>query len=154
DTVKPKLYILAIGINDYVDSGGKDPATGQIVLFPPLTASVPDAKAFAAEMKNAGAGEYGEVRVTEALDRDATVARLDEAFRKLAAGISPRDTFVLYAAAHGYSLGGNYYMIPQDYQGGTEPDKIRARAIGQDRLQDWIANRIRAKKAVILLDTC
>jgi uncharacterized caspase-like protein len=28
------------------------------------------------------------------------------------------------------------------------------RAIGQDRLQDWLANRIKAKRALILLDTC
>ena len=70
------------------------------------------------------------------------------------AGSSPRDTFVLYAAAHGYSVGGNYYMIPQDYQGGPNPAALKARAIGQERLQDWIANRIKAKKALILLDTC
>ena len=73
---------------------------------------------------------------------------------KLAGEISPRDTFVLYAAAHGYSVGGNYYMIPQDYQGGPNPEALKARAIGQERLQDWIANRIKAKKALILLDTC
>ena len=29
-----------------------------------------------------------------------------------------------------------------------------ARAIGQDKLQDWIANRIKARKVLILLDTC
>ena len=28
------------------------------------------------------------------------------------------------------------------------------RAIGQDRLQVWLANRIKAKKAIVLLDTC
>ena len=70
------------------------------------------------------------------------------------AEISPRDTFVFYAAAHGYTVGGNYYMIPQDYQGGPDPVALKARAIGQDSLQDWIANRIKAKKAIILLDTC
>ena len=31
---------------------------------------------------------------------------------------------------------------------------LRERAIGQDRLQDWVANRIKAKKALLLLDTC
>jgi hypothetical protein len=28
------------------------------------------------------------------------------------------------------------------------------RAIGQDLLQDWVANRIKAKKVILLLDTC
>ena len=50
-------------------------------IFPPLTASVPDAKAFGAEMEKAGAGQYAEVRVTLALDADATAAKLDETFR-------------------------------------------------------------------------
>jgi uncharacterized caspase-like protein len=68
--------------------------------------------------------------------------------------ISPRDTFVFYAAGHGYSLDGRYYLIPQDYQGGSNPKALASRAIGQEKLQDWIANRIKAKKAVILLDTC
>ena len=43
-------------------------------------------------------------------------------------------------------------MIPQDYQGGPNPATLKTRAIGQERLQDWIANRIKAKKAMILLD--
>jgi hypothetical protein len=59
--VKPKLHILAIGINKYVDRGGKAPATGQTLLFPPLTGSVPDAEAFTAEMKKAAksSGHWG-----------------------------------------------------------------------------------------------
>jgi len=154
NSAKPRLYILAVGINDYVDRGGVDPATGKIMLFPPLSASVPDAKAVSAEMKRAGSGQYGQVRVTLVLNDEATVAKLDETFRKLATEISPRDTFVFYAAAHGYTIDGRYYMIPQDYQGGPDPQAIKMRGIGQDRLQDWIVNRIKAKKALILLDTC
>ena len=137
-----------------MDRGGEDPVSGRTQLFPPLTASVRDAEAFGAEMEKAGAGQYAEVHVTKVLDTEASTAKLDETFRKLGSEIGPRDTFVFYAAAHGYTVGGNYYLIPQDYQGGPEPGKIKTRAIGQDRLQDWIANKIKAKKAIILLDTC
>jgi hypothetical protein len=56
--------------------------------------------------------------------------------------------------AHGYSHLGNYYMIPQDYQGGGNPVALKAHAIGQERIQEWLASRIKAKRAVILLDTC
>jgi WD40 repeat protein len=152
--VQPKLYVLAIGINDYVDQGGPEPGTGKTLAFLPLGASVPDANAFSDEIEKAGAGLYAEVNVTKVLNRDATRAKLDKTFKKLASEISPRDTFVFYAAAHGYSLGGNYYMIPQDYQGGLSPEAIKTRAISQEHMQDWIANRIKAKKAIILLDTC
>ena len=94
------------------------------------------------------------MRVRTALDAEATPAGLDRIFREMSSGIGPRDTFVFYAAAHGYSSGGHYYLIPQDYQGGPDPAALVSRAIGQERLQDWIANRIEAKKAIILLDTC
>jgi WD40 repeat protein len=154
DTVKPKLYILAIGINAYSDKGWTPPGSSSPVFFPPLSLAVADAKALAAEMQKAGAGMYSEVRVTEALDADATAAGLEQAIARVATGIAARDTFILFAAAHGISAGGRFYLIPQDYQGGDNPDSLARLAIGQDRLQDWVANRIKAKKVLILLDTC
>ena len=90
--------------------------------------------------------------VTLALDEDATRDNLSALIDKLAAEIHPRDTFILFAAAHGKSENGRYYLIPQDYQSG--PGNLAKLAIGQDDLQDWLANRIKARKALILLDTC
>ena len=139
---KPKLHVLAIGINAY--AGGA----------PNLNLAVPDAKALAEEMQKAGAGFYGEVRVRKVLDQDATLEGLGRAVQELADGISARDTFVLFAAAHGYSHNGRFYLIPHDYPGGTDEETLLNYAVGQEKLQDWIGNRIKAKKAVILLDTC
>ena len=69
----------------------------------------------------------------------------------------PRSTransFILFAAGHGTSAKCRFYLIPQDYQSGP-PGSLADAAIGQDELQDWLANRIRAKRAIILLDTC
>jgi WD40 repeat protein len=149
DAVKPQLHVLAIGINAYVDKGGN--GTGN---FPPLKLAVTDAKAFAAEMQRAGTGLYSTVDVTEVLDTEATAAGLDRIVEQLATRISPRDTFVLFAAAHGTSRDGRFYLIPQDYQGGTDPAALAEHAVDQTRLQDWVANRIKARRAIILLDTC
>ncbi|MGB8735615.1 MAG: caspase family protein [Rhodomicrobium sp.] len=155
DSVKPTLHILAIGINAYEDDGWTPPGSDQREYFPRLEQSVSDAKALAAEMRKAAAPLYGDrVQVTMALDADATAASLDKIVSRIAKDISPRDTFVFYAAGHGYSLDGRYYLIPKDYQGGGDPKALAAKAIGQEKLQDWIANRIKAKKAIILLDTC
>ena len=154
DTVKPNLHILVIGINAYVDQGWAPPGSAEKVLFPPLNLAVADAKAFAAEMHKAGAGLYREVRLTMALDADAKRANLDKMVEEVSAKIKPRDTFILFAAAHGISKNGRFYMIPQDYQGGNNPEALASRAITQEHLQDWVANRIKAKKAIILLDTC
>jgi uncharacterized caspase-like protein len=65
----------------------------------------------------------------------------------------PRDTFVLFAAAHGTSVNGHFYLIPQDYQGGLNPEALVRSAISQTQLQDWLA-RFKVKRAIILLDTC
>ena len=154
DTAKPKLHILAIGIDNYVDRGGRAPGSPETTYFAPLTQPAADARDFAAEAQKAGASLYSEVRVKTLIDEAATAAGLDAAVKEFAAGVEARDTFILYASAHGHSLNGRFYLIPQDYQGGANPRALATRAIGQERLQDWAANRIKAKKALILLDTC
>jgi hypothetical protein len=57
-------------------------------------------------MKKAGDGLYDEVRATLALDQDATRDNLARLVDQVAAQIHPRDSFILFAAAHGYSLNG------------------------------------------------
>jgi hypothetical protein len=61
--VKPKLHLLAIDINAYMCDA------------PKLDLAVPDARAFAAEMQNAGIGLYNDVRVRTVLDAEATARR-------------------------------------------------------------------------------
>jgi hypothetical protein len=152
DKVRPKLHILAIGINAYVDKGWAAPGKGPLA-FGPLGLAVKDATTFSDSMKKASAGLYEEVRVTLALDKGATRDNLHKLVGKVAAEIHPRDSFILFAAAHGTAENGQFYIIPQDYQSGP-PGTLARRAIGQDDLQDWLANRIKARKAIILLDTC
>ncbi len=139
-TVPPRLYVLVVGINDYLDASLK------------LTYAVPDAKALAAALKDAGQGHYEEVIVTHVLDGDATASKLDAAFTDLAAKVRPRDVFLFFAAGHGKTLDGRYYFIPQDLRYHTDRSLVRD-AIGQDKLQAWFA-RIQAKKAVLMFDTC
>jgi WD40 repeat protein len=153
-TKKPNLHILAIGINAYTDEGWTPPGSSQKVMFPPLNLAVADAQAFATAMRKAGTDLYGEITVTAALNADARFDNLNRLMDLISVQVEPRDTFVLYAAAHGISKNGRFYLIPQDFQGGDNPEALAQRAITQDHLQDWVANRIRAKKALILLDTC
>jgi WD40 repeat protein len=151
---KPKLFVLAVGINQYVDKGYTPPGTTDVLKFSPLSLAVGDAKSIAEDLKRAGGGQYEDVVVTLALDTDATQAGIDKAIDAIASRIHPRDTFVLFAASHGFSHDGRFYLIPQDYDGGSNPEALNKNAIGQDRIQDWIGNRIKAKKAIVLLDTC
>jgi WD40 repeat protein len=144
DKTKPKLHILAIGINKYLDKK----------FAPPLDFAEKDAKTFAASMKKAAVGLYDEdkIHVTPVLGPKATRANLNRTIDRLAVEIHPRDTFIVFASGHGVSSSGRFYLIPQNHQGGWA--SLADGAIGQDQLQDWLANRIRARKAIILLDTC
>lgn len=140
---KGRLHVLAIGIDAYDD-----------VKFQRLKLAVNDAKAIGAALKTSAGDIYdGSPRIEYALDADATPERLDHLVDHMAKDIGPRDTFVLFAAAHGTSNNGRFYLIPYGFKSNA-PGKLDDRAIGQDKLQDWIANRIKARKALILLDTC
>jgi WD40 repeat protein len=151
-TTKPKLHIFAIGINAYVDRGWTPPGASAPIHFPPLNLAVDDAKALSEALRKGGDDQYSDVHVTHVLDADATLEGLEEAINKAAVETHPRDTFVLFVAAHGISEGGRFFLIPQDFQGG--PNALVEKAVSQARLQDWIVNRIKAKRALILLDTC
>jgi uncharacterized caspase-like protein len=150
DRIKPKLHVLAVGIDKYVDRGWIE--GDRIRRFARLNLAVKDAKAFGAAMERSKGDLYDEVIVTPVLEEAATRNNLDKVIGAIGQATHRRDTFILFAAAHGASQDGRFYLIPQDYQSG--PDALRQKAIGQDQLQDWLANRIKAKKAIILLDTC
>jgi WD40 repeat protein len=144
DKTRPKLHILTIGIDTYVDGE----------FAPPLDFAEKDAETFAATMKRAAAGLYDEdkIHVTAILGPKATRANLERTVRRIADDIQPRDTFILFASGHATSSQGRFYLIPQDYRSGSA--SLADGAIGQDQLQDWLANRIRARKAIVLFDTC
>jgi hypothetical protein len=139
-TVQPRLFALVVGINAYLDAALK------------LNYAVPDARAIAAALELAGKDHYAEVNVRLALDADATVAGITRIFADLGTIVRPRDVFVFFAAAHGKTIDGRYYMLPQDINYQTEQSLVRD-GIGQDKLQAWFA-RIQAKKSVLMFDTC
>jgi len=139
---KPKFFVIAVGINNYNDR-----------IFPKLSHAVGDAKAFGAAMKEAGRSLYADVDVTYVLDGDATAAGLQKAIEGVGARMQPRDTFIFLAAAHGKSENGRFHLIPQDYRS-ADRQFITNGTIDQEQLQDWFANRIKARRGLILLDTC
>jgi len=143
-----RLFVLAVGLNDYADAKFK------------LTYAVQDAKALADALQVTGKGLYSEVNVTLVQDADARRDKIDAIFTELAGKVKPTDLFVFYIAGHGKTVDGRYYFVPQDFHfdgdrtSPAEIDKaVVAQGVGQARWQTWFA-RIAAKKSVLLFDTC
>jgi uncharacterized caspase-like protein len=139
-TGAPRLYVLAVGVNDYWDSALR------------LNFATPDAKALSDGLQKAGGKLYERVEVTTVLDADATAANLERTFAELSGKVRAQDVFVFFMSGHGKTIDGRFYFIPQDFRYAGE-SSIVSRGIGQDRLQGWFA-RIPAQKSILLFDAC
>jgi WD40 repeat protein/uncharacterized caspase-like protein len=137
---KSRLFILAVGINDYWDSRLR------------LNYSVPDAQSIAAAFGDSAKTLYDGVEVATVADADATVEGLEAAFDRLAGEIRPDDVFLFFLAGHGITADGRYHFIPYEFRYRDE-NSLSAGAIDQDRLQDWFS-RLPARRSLLLFDTC
>ena len=136
----PRLFVLAVGINDYFDGRLR------------LAYAVPDAKSLADGFKQASAGLYSDVSVTTLLDQDVTMAKLDATFADLGRKMRTSDVFVFFIAGHGKTVDGHYHFIPYDFKY-ENAESILTGGIDQDHFQAWLS-RIPARKSLMLTDTC
>jgi uncharacterized caspase-like protein/WD40 repeat protein len=137
---KPRLIVLAAGVNDYAD--------GKLQL----NLAVPDAEALADAFSKTGGDLYESVDVTLLKDKDVTRDGLNTAFAAIAAKIKPGDVFAFFAAGHGKTVDGRYYYVPQDAQL-SDLASVVAQGIAQEEWQKWFAS-IPAQRSVLLFDTC
>lgn len=136
----PKLFVLAVGVNDYFDSRLD------------LAYAASDARAIGAAFELAGRDIYADIVVETLLDDQVTRDGLEAAFEDLSDKVRSGDVFVLFLAGHGKTEDGRYYFIPHDFRYRDETS-FETAGIGQATLQDWLS-RIRAQKSVLLFDTC
>lgn len=137
---KPRLFVLAVGVNDYYDSRLK------------LNYAVPDARAIAASFEKAGAGFYDSVKAVTVLDADVTRANLEKVFANLASQVKTTDVFVFFIAGHGRTLDGHYYFLPQDFKY-RDQNSYAENGLSQQQWQKWITT-VQARKSVLIYDTC
>jgi uncharacterized caspase-like protein len=85
---------------------------------------------------------------------EATSEGLGKAFEAVTQEAEIQDTFVFFAAGHGTAVQGLFHLLAKDYHREGEIDaSIRRYGVSQEKLQAWIAD-IKAKRGLILLDTC
>ena len=144
DRDKPKLYALCIGINKYSEASMA------------LRFARPDATAMADALGDLTKGLFGQTEVVTLFDEEATSDNIHAAIReRIAKEISPQDVFILYAAAHGHTLGERYYLLPSEFQRKDRrfESDVREFGVSADTLGEWIRD-ITATKRIVILDTC
>jgi WD40 repeat protein len=141
---KPRLHVLAIGINAYRDAA-----------IPALNFSVNDAGSIGAAflLSKSDPSMYEDVILHgPILDQDVTAANLQREFERLSKIVRPDDVFVLYIAGHGVTEDGYYYFVPYDANY-SDFDLLVKTSIDQNTLQDWLT-QIAALRSVLIYDTC
>lgn len=83
-----KLFILSIGINDYVN-------------LPKLKYGVADATSLAESLERRGKGHFTEIHKTILADQLANKRNVEEALDSMAREIRPNDTFIFYFGGAG-----------------------------------------------------
>lgn len=138
-----RLFVLAIGIDHFA--------------APSLTLNyaVADAKTFVHTVQRAGDHLFTSVDVTLLTDQQATRAGILNAFDRLAARIRPNDTFLFYVASHGVRSqdDGRFLLVPQDVADLASWQSVGRASIDEITLISALS-RIRARDALLFLDTC
>jgi hypothetical protein len=138
NALKPKLYLVTIGVSDYVDPDMR------------LGYAADDARGFGEALRAQVGGLYGEVKELPPLvDRAVTRASVISALRWLRKQVTERDIGMVLIAGHGATDDAqNYWFLPSD---ATRED-IDANGVSQDDLLREL--RQVAGKTILFLDTC
>ncbi|MBP9015038.1 MAG: tetratricopeptide repeat protein [Candidatus Atribacteria bacterium] len=144
----PKLYVLAVGINEYDDPQVND-------LYAPQY----DAEKFVATLMTQQGLLYQEVIPTLLVNQDTTRARVVEAMNTIISQAQEQDVVIFFWGGHGsarqegwdpplfYALPADVYVAPRDVPQ-LEQDMVTSNLISE------FFYRVKARKQVTILDTC
>lgn len=135
---KPTIYILVAGVDKY--------RTG----INPLNFAVADARAVGRAIKAQVPATYGDAKLVELYDEDASYEKLVTALKGIAAEARPEDTVLIYLSGHGITIDKRYYFVTQNV---SSVASIPQTAFGEATLVDSMA-AIRARNGMVFLDTC
>jgi len=144
---KPRLFVLAAGINDY------------IIPAPQLDLAVTDAKSFVAAVRVGAQPLYREVDAYELYDGQATADGVRKALDDIASKAESSDVLLVYLSGHGEQVDNDYYFITQDFRmPASDDDAAIDDAIKKQGLSggDLVTHlgKIGAKNGFLFLDTC
>ena len=135
--IKPKLYVLAIGVSKYEDKNLT------------LGFAAKDADDFAESLLKQKDGLYRDVVVKILIDEKATREGIIDGFDWISKETTSKDVAIIFLAGHGINdSGGVYYYLP----GNTNLEKLRRTGVPFTEMKNTVASL--AGKTILFIDTC
>ena len=136
-SVKPKLYVLAIGVSKYEDKNLT------------LGFAAKDAKDFAESFLKQKGGLYRDVVAKILTDEKATKDEIIDGFDWISKETTSKDVALVFLAGHGINdSGGVYYYLPVN----TDMEKLRRTGVPFTEMKNTVASL--AGKTILFIDTC
>lgn len=146
--IKPNLYILAIGINEY-----SNPRYN-------LNYAKSDAEAIVKALQTGGSGIFDKISVSFLSDAKATREAILEEVETIKSKINQEDVFVFYYAGHGVMSAGNineksdFFLVLHNITKMYEADDmLKSKGISAKEIGAF-SKSIRSQKQLFLLDAC
>ncbi len=135
--IKPKLYLLAIGVSKYEK---KDLTLGF---------AAKDAKDFADAVLKQKGELYREVVVKLLIDEEATKGEILDGFDWITKETTSKDVAMVFLAGHGVNdPSGIYYFLPMD----ADTEKLKRTGVPFSEIKNTVASL--AGKTLFFVDTC
>ncbi len=135
--IKPKLYVLSIGVSNYQD---RDLTLGF---------AAKDAEDFAKSMERQKGGLYRDVMVRVLVDRQATKDDILDGLEWIQRETTSKDIAMIFLAGHGVNdQAGIYYYLPVN----TDTEKLKRTGVSFSDIKNTISSL--AGKALLFVDTC
>jgi uncharacterized caspase-like protein len=135
--IKPKLYVLAIGVSKYEDKNLT------------LQFAAKDAKDFAESLLKEKGGLYRDVVVKVLTDEKATRDEIIDGFDWISKETTSKDIAIVFLAGHGVNeKGGVYYFLPVN----ANIDRLRRTAVPFTEMKNTVTSL--AGKTILFIDTC
>ena len=136
-TIKPKLYVLAIGVSKYEDKNLT------------LQLAAKDARDFTESFLQQKGGLYRDVVVKVLTDERATRDEIIDGFDWISKETTSKDVALVFLAGHGVNdSGGVYYYLPVN----ANLDRLRRTGLPFTEMKNTVASL--AGKTILFIDTC
>ncbi len=135
--IKPKLYVLAVGVSQYGDASLR------------LHYAAKDAQDFAAALERQKGGLYGDVRVKVLTDDKANRDDVAEGLDWISKATTSSDVAMILLSGHGVNdQSGKYFFLPHD----ANVESLLRTGVSMDQIRTAISSI--AGKTLFFVDTC